>query len=393
MQIKQLNYPRYHNALASAKLIGTPPPIHNHRHKLLNLVPEPFTIKAVEELLVLRLILVPDLEEIGQPPGSRDIDVAPSTGDDQIAFGLDANAQGNGRGGVGVVDDRLGEDIHAVLHPGVKVDICVIAAEEFDDGEQGQRRMLVHGAAGLGRIELTGGRRDHLGKGGLHVHDIADDAALDHRDQMGESRAESGLAGFQEDEAFLVGKAVKLFGFLCTKDKRNLAEYMLAGLEGALGIVVMSQVGRGDIDGIDLLDEGAEIVEGLEAELMGKGVSLSLVGIEDGDDIGPAHDLGFRDEPTGDPAGTDDPDLADILRLFAKLRAGDSLGARKIDHLAVLVQIVELPHPVGPDGKDIHIILLDIINLLPHIVLDDHLIGIPGRLHGLNALKDIVTDV
>lgn len=68
--------------------------------------------------------------------------------------------------------------------------------------------MLVHGTAGLGRIELTGGRRDHLGKGGLHVHDIADDTALDHRDQVGESRAEGGFAGFQEDEAFLVCKAV-----------------------------------------------------------------------------------------------------------------------------------------------------------------------------------------
>lgn len=81
-----------------------------------------------------------------------------------------------------VVDDRLGEDVHAVLHPGVEVHIGVIAAEKLDDREQGQGRMLVHGAAGLGRVKLAGGRRDHLGKGGLHVHHIANDAALDHRD-------------------------------------------------------------------------------------------------------------------------------------------------------------------------------------------------------------------
>lgn len=168
---------------------------------------------------------------------------------------------------------------------------------------------------------------------------------------------------------------------------------MFACLERALGVVVMGQVGRGNIDGIDLLDEGVEIVDGLEAELMGKGVSLGLVGIEDGDDIGPAHDLGFRDEPTGDPTGTDNPDLADILSLFAELCAGDALGARKIDYLAVLVQIVELPHPIGPDGKDIHVILLDIINLLPHIILDDDLIGISSCLHGLYALQDIVPDI
>ena len=50
----------------------------------------------------------------------------------------------------------------------------------------------------------------------------------------------------------IVGKAVKLFGFLCAEDEWDLAQDMLTGLEGALGIVVMGQVGRGDIDGIDI---------------------------------------------------------------------------------------------------------------------------------------------
>ena len=253
--------------------------------------------------------------------------------------------------------------------------------------------MLVHGTAGLGGIQFAGGRGDHLGKGGFHIDDIPDDAALDHRDQVGESRTESGLAGFQEDEAFLVGKPVQLLRLLGTEDERNLAEDVLARLEGALGIVVMGQVGRGDIDGIDLLHEGVKVIEGFEAELMGKGVRLGFVGIEDGDDLRPAHDLGFRDEPACNPAGAYNPNLADILCLLTKLCAGNTLGARKIDHLAVLVQIVELPYPVGPDGKDIHVILLNIIDLLPHIVLDDHLIGIPGRLHGLDALQDIVPDI
>lgn len=168
---------------------------------------------------------------------------------------------------------------------------------------------------------------------------------------------------------------------------------MLAGFEGALGIVVMGQVRRGDIDGIDSLDEDAEVVVGLESELFCKDVGLGLVGIEDGDDIGPAHDLGFRDEPAGNPTGADDPNLADILCLLTELRAGDTLGARQIDYLAVLVQIVELPHPVGPDGEDIDIILLNIVDLLPHIVLDDHLIGIACSLHGLDSFQDIVPDI
>jgi len=152
-------------------------------------------------------------------------------------------------------------------------------------------------------------------------------------------------------------------------------------------------VGRSDVDGIDLLDEGVEIVEGIKAEFMGKSVRLGPVGIEDGDDVGPAHYLGFRDEPVGDPAGSDDANLADILCLGTKLGAGDTHGTRQVDHLAVLVQVIELSHPVGPDGEDINVILLDIIDLLPYIVLDDHLIGIPGRLDGLHPLKHIVPDI
>lgn len=69
------------------------------------------------------------------------------------------------------------------------------------------------------------------------------------------------------------------------------------------------------------------------------------------------------------------------------------MGAREIDHLAVLVQVVELPLPIGPDGEDIDIILLDIVDLLPHIVLDDDLIGISGSFDGLDPLQDIITDV
>lgn len=168
---------------------------------------------------------------------------------------------------------------------------------------------------------------------------------------------------------------------------------MFAGLKGALGVVVMGQVGRGNIDGIDLLDEGVKTVEGLEIELFCKSVGLGLVGIEDGDDIGPAHNLGFRYKPAGYPPGTDDTDLADILRFLTELRTGNALGARKIDDFAILVQVVELPLPVGPDGKDIHIILLDIVYLLPHIILDDYLIGISGCFDSLDTLQDIVPDV
>lgn len=51
------------------------------------------------------------------------------------------------------------------------------------------------------------------------------------------------------------------------------------------------------------------------------------------------------------------------------------------------------PLPVGPDGKDIHIILLDIFDLLPHIVLDDDLICKSGYFDGLDMLQDIIAHI
>ena len=61
--------------------------------------------------------------------------------------------------------------------------------------------------------------------------------------------------------------------------------------------------------------------------------------------------------------------------------------------MAIFVQIVEFPHPVAADGEDIHLIFLDVVYLLAHIVLDDDFVGQAGRLHGLHALQHVVHHV
>ena len=98
------------------------------------------------------MVLVTDFEEVCQPPWSRDVDIALCAGNDKVAFGLHANAKGDGRGGMGEIDDSLGVDINAVFDFGMEINVGVVATKEFDDGEKGERRVLVHGSARLGGI-------------------------------------------------------------------------------------------------------------------------------------------------------------------------------------------------------------------------------------------------
>ena len=42
---------------------------------------------------------------------------------------------------------------------------------------------------------------------------------------------------------------------------------------------------------------------------------------------------------------------------------------------AVLVQVIEVPAPVRPDGEDIHVVVADIIDFLAVVLLGYHLIG------------------
>ena len=76
-----------------------------------------------------------------------------------------------------------------------------------------------------------------------------------------------------------------------------------------------------------------------------------------------------------------------------QLSAGHALGAIEIHHLAILLQVVELPDPVGAHRENIHSKPLDIINFLPLILFHNNLIGDTESLHGLDAFHQGLFDI
>lgn len=220
-----------------------------------------------------------------------------------------------------IVNHGLCIDVYAVFNFGVEVDISVVTAEDFDDGEEGQGSVLIHSATGLGRVELTNGRSDHFGERSLDVYDVADDAALDQGDYVIECRAEGGLAGFEEDEVVALREVVELAGFGAREDERDLAENVLAGLEGTLGVCVVRQVRGGDVDRVDAFDEVVERGVRLKPEFSGEGVCFGRIGVQDRDNLGTADDLRLRDEPPRNAAGADNANAVCLLRLSPQLRA------------------------------------------------------------------------
>ncbi len=380
-------------AFLAAELVAALAVIDYHREPLLDLVAETFAVVAVEVLLVLGLVLVTDFEEAGEPPWGRDVDVALGATDDEVAFGLDANAEGEGGGGMRVVDDTLGVDVDPIGHAAVEIDVAPIGAEQLDDGHDGQRGMFGEGTTCLLGIQFTGGWSDHLTQGCLDIDDIADDATLDQGDDMAEGGAIGGLAGFEEDEVALLGDVVELEGFGLAEREGNFAQDVTTGHEAALGVVVVREMRGGDIDGIDVGDELVEVGKGIDAMLRGEGFGLSPIGIEDGYHLCPIHYLGFGHETMGDATTADDAYAVDVLALGTEHGATDAFGAGQIDDLAVFVEVVELALPIAADGEDVDIVLLDVVDLLTEVVLNDDFVGVACGLDGLDTLEDVVAHI
>ena len=381
------------DAFLATELVAALAMVDNHRKPFLDLVTEAFAVVAVEVLLVLGLVLVTYLKEAGEPPWGGDVDVALGATDDEVAFGLDANAEGEGGCGMGVVDDTLGVDVHSILHTAVEIDVAPIGAEQLDDGHHGQRGMFGEGTTSLLDIQFTGRWSDHLTQGSLHIDDIADDAALNHGHDMAESGAIGGLAGFHKDKVSLLGETVEFEGFGLAEREGNLAQYMTACQEAALGVVVVREMRGSNIDGIDVGDELVEVGIGLDAVLRGKGLSLSPIGIQDGYHLCPIHHLGFGHETMGDTSAADDANAIDVLALGTEHGTADAFGAGQIDDLAGFVEVVELAYPVAADGEDVDIVLLDIVDLLTEVVLDDDFVGVACGLDGFDSLEDVVAHV
>ena len=73
--------------------------------------------------------------------------------------------------------------------------------------------------------------------------------------------------------------------------------------------------------------------------------------------------------------------------------AGNPFSAGQIDDFAKLLQVVEIPFPVRPDGKDVHAVFSDIVNFLTLVFLDDDLVGIARGPDRFDALHQVVIGV
>ena len=105
------------------------------------------------------------------------------------------------------------------------------------------------------------------------------------------------------------------------------------------------------------------------------------------------HHLTLRHEPACYAACANDAHPINGLRSFTQHGRGYTLRARQINHLTILVQIVEVPHPVAADGKDVYVILLYVIYLLSYVVFNHNLVGITSCLHCFHALQHVVAHI
>ena len=381
--------------LAATQMGGAEAVVEDAGHELANLVAQALAVPFVEVLLVLVLILEAQLEVVGLPPRSRHVGIALGARDDEVALGLHAEAKLERAHGVGVLDDALGVDVDAVLELRIEAHVGMVGAEQADDGQKRIGPHLVHGATGLLGVELAQrGVAPHLRLGGFDIDDLADESALDEGDEVVEGRAEGGLVGFEEHQLAILGQLIEFAGLVATEHQRGLAEHVATLLQGIARLLVVAEVGRGDIDGIDIGHQGlVALVDMGEVVVLRQAVGMVGHEVVDARHLDGIDEVALGHKAAGDAACTDNTDAHHLALLLAELGGGDALRAGQIDHLAVLAEVVEMAFPVGAHGEDVDIVLLDVVDFLTHIVLDDDLIGQARGPDGLNALEHVVADV
>ena len=76
--------------------------------------------------------------------------------------------------------------------------------------------------------------------------------------------------------------------------------------------------------------------------------------------------------------------------LTAQLGAGNILGTLQVHHITVILKVVKFAAPVRTKYQKIHLILDDIAELLPLVLLDDDLICKTGTAYILNPFQKAV---
>ena len=217
-----------------------------------------------------------------------------------------------------------------------------------------------------------------LGKAGFHIPHIADHPAAGHAHQPGKAGAVCRLNPLKKHQPPLFRFHKQFPGLILFQHHRFFAEHVLAVGKGRFYVRVMGFMGGSDVYRIH---QGIEFFQGL-AEFNppppGKMQRAFHVGIVNRFHADPADQLGFRDEPPGNPPCADDPDPLDMLILNPQHGAGNIFRPFQVNHLAVILQVIKLSCPVGAYGKDIHLVLFNVPEFLPWRLLDDNLIGKPG---------------
>ncbi len=157
-------------------------------------------------------------------------------------------------------------------------------------------------------------------------------------------------------------------------------------LKSSTTVFIVSQMRRCNIYSIHCLQEFLVIIERLlQPVFITECIGSGLIWIENGHSLHPTHHLALWHKTTCNTASTHNSNTMTPIGCSSKLRRRYTFCSWKVDHLAVLVQVIEFTLPVRPDGEYINSILLYIINLLTHIILYNHLICIARGFNGIHT--------
>jgi len=148
----------------------------------------------------------------------------------------------------------------------------------------------------------------------------------------------------------------------------RFAQHVLFVFQRILGLFVMEQVRGGNVNRIDRVHQFAERVIYLFNSFVFLLQPLCSLGI---DVVYPLQlDGAYRGRLLGEPArnaSRPHNTYLYLVVLFLSQHGGrDAFGTRQIDHFAILLQVVEVSHPVPkPTVKDVDVVFLDVVYLLP----------------------------
>ncbi len=158
-------------------------------------------------------------------------------------------------------------------------------------------------------------------------------------------------------------------------------------LQGRFGIFKVSLVGRSDIDRIHALKKRLNVIriqiqfKALRKLLRTVNMRIIYALHNHAADIFRLGDKALRNPPRPDHA-----DPYDGMLLIAKHGGRDIPRPLQVYHLAVILQVLKGARPVRADSENVDIVFLNILHLLAHVILHDHLVRKSGSFHIFNAL-------